>query len=118
MDFVAFPLTFGARGWIARSADRVRCVAQLVKMMLATSQSGWRGSTQFGMREVFAQIGGKQLVPLAAIQQMNQVFEDLGIDWVRVAEIEAIPQEEKGIFSYRMKIVCADDKSDVQQIDF
>jgi hypothetical protein len=90
LDFLAFPVRIGGNGWLVRSRSPEESIVQVLRILVSTPQGGWPASAEFGMRDVLAGIGPKHGAWLAAIRQVNQTLEDLGIDWVRV---EAIARE-------------------------
>jgi hypothetical protein len=90
VDGIAFPVRIGRNGWLVRSHSPAESVIELLRIMVSTSQQGWRSLAAFGMRETLAVLGSKPGAQLTVIKQMNQTLAELGIDWVRV---EAIKQE-------------------------
>jgi hypothetical protein len=91
LDFIAFPLRIGANGWLVRSRSPEESLVQVLRILVSTPRGGWPGSAEFGMRDVFTGIGPEHGAWLAAVKQVNQTLEDLGIDWVRVETIAREP---------------------------
>ena len=71
-----------------RSDSPEESLVQVLRIIMSTPQGGWPGSASFGMRDVLAGPGARRGALLAAVTQLNQTLEDLGIDWVRVEAIE------------------------------
>jgi hypothetical protein len=101
LDFIAFPVRIGGNGWLVRSGSPEESVIGLLRMMVSTPQGGWPGSAAFGMRDILAGLGPMYGARLAAITQLNQTLENLGIDWVHVEAIE----REQGTTPYRLAYV-------------
>jgi hypothetical protein len=100
MEFMTFPIRVDRDGWLSRSTDRSAGLMQVLGVIAATERGGWRGSEQFGAQEILLEMQRSEGVRLVAIKQMNQALEDLGIDWVRVSDIEHEPSQVPGVFNY------------------
>jgi hypothetical protein len=88
LDFIAFPVRIGGNGWFVRSGSPEESLVQVLRIIMTTPEGGWPGSAAFGMRDILAGLGPMYGARLAAITQLNQTLENLGIDWVRVEAIE------------------------------
>src|SRR3712207_6759670 len=84
-------MRIGGNGWIVRSRSPEESIVQVLRILVSTPQGGWPASAEFGMRDILAGVGSMHGAWLAAVKQVNQTLEDLGIDWVRVAAIEREP---------------------------
>jgi hypothetical protein len=71
-----------------RSDSPEESLVQVLRIIMSTPQGGWPGSATFGMMDMLAGPGSMRGALLAAITQLNQTLENLGIDWVRVEAIE------------------------------
>jgi hypothetical protein len=91
LDGIAFPVRIGRNGWLVRSRSPGESIVQVLRIIVNTPQGGWRGSADFGMRDVLAGLEARHGARLAAITQINQTLVDLGIDWVHVEAIEREP---------------------------
>lgn len=89
MRFTDFPLALDRRGWLRQAANPEDALIKLLTAMVATPERGWTGSKTFGLRESLTALHTKEGARLTVIQQVNQSFQDLGIDWVKVTGIEA-----------------------------
>jgi hypothetical protein len=116
-DFIAFPVRIGQGGWLARSPTPEETVTKLLKIMITTPKKGWRGSSLFGLRELFADLGTKGGLQITAVKQINQALEDLGIEWVRVEKIEVVPPRESSISSYNIVLVYSGKGVEVHPVD-
>lgn len=104
MEFIAFPIRIDRNGWLVRAERPEDGVVQLFRLMAGTSRNGWPGSAEFGLRELLATIQSKHGARLTAIKQMNQVLLDLGINWVKVENIEPEPMDELGKMTYQLTL--------------
>ena len=104
MDFVAFPLRIGQRGSLERSVSPEESVVHLIQIMASTPERGWSGSSEFGLRDTLGGLLSRPGSRLTAIEQLNKALEDLGIDWVRVENIEIEPSNDFGKASYMVTL--------------
>jgi hypothetical protein len=86
---------------LVRSDSPEESLVQVLRIIMSTPQGGWPGSATFGMRDVLAGPGARRGALLAAVTQLNQTLEDLGIDWVRVEAIE----REQGTTPYSVAYI-------------
>ena len=101
-----------------RSSSPEESILQLLKIMASTSQRGWwRGSMKFGLRDTLAVMLSKHDARLDAIKQMNAAFEELGIDWVRVENIQFESSGVPDRLSYLLTLYYTGKGSDVQRLE-
>ncbi len=99
---------------MGRSAESL---AQLVAIMMGTPRRGWRGSSDFGLREMLVQLGMKRGVQLTAVKQMNRAFEDLGIEGVKVKSIElSVQSADRSESSFDLGVEYEDGRSEVLKV--
>jgi len=108
MDFVAFPFRVGDKGRLVRSSGPEESVTQLLTIMGNTSTRGWSGSTKFGLRETLLAMRSNRDRHLAAIRELNELLQELGIFWVRVENIQPVASEEFYEMSYEVKLSYGD----------
>jgi hypothetical protein len=117
MDFIAFPIHTGARGWLARSNSPEESILQLLKIMASTPQRGWRSSEEFGLRDTLAAMLSKHDARLAAIKQVNAALEELGIDWVSVENIQFELSDVSHRLSYIMTLSYVGKGSELHRLE-
>jgi hypothetical protein len=117
LDWIAFPVRIERHGWLARSHSPAESIVQMLKIMVSTTQGGWRGAAEFGMRDILAGLGSRHGARLAAIKHMNQTLADLGIDWVRVEAIEREPATTSYSAAYLFTLSFAGKGTEAHRIE-
>jgi hypothetical protein len=108
MDFVAFPFRVGAKGRLVRSSGPEESVSRLLTIMGNTSTRGWSASTKFGLRETLLAMRSNRDRHLAAIRELNELLQELGILWMRIDNIEPVASKESNEMSYELKFSYGD----------
>jgi hypothetical protein len=117
VDGIAFPVRIGRNGWLVRSHSPAESVIELLRIMVNTSQQGWRSLAAFGMREMLAVLGSKPGAQLTVIKQMNQTLAELGIDWVRVEAIQSEQTTEPYSLAYIFTLVYPGKGTETHRIE-
>ena len=107
MRFTDSPLRLEKNGWLAQAASPEEAIIKLLNIMATTPENGWYGSKSFGLREALANIRAKEGTRIAVLQRLNQSLLELGIDWVKVAQIEPEPGGEFGSQNYLFTLAYA-----------
>lgn len=117
MEYLRSPIRIGPKGRLARVGRSAESLAQLVAIMMGTPRRGWRGSSDFGLREMLVQLGMKRGVQLTAVKQMNRAFEDLGIEGVKVKSIElSVQSADRSESSFDLGVEYEDGRSEVLKV--
>jgi hypothetical protein len=117
MEFITFPIRVDGNGGLTRAKDRSAGLMQVLGVIAGTQRAGWRGSEHFGARDILLDLQRRADVRLIAIKQINRALDDLGIDWVRVSDIEREPSAEPGVFSYLFTLSYPGRGEEVQRLN-
>lgn len=118
MQLVDFPVRIDRTGKLVRADNSCRSVDKLLAIMLNTSQTGWPGVAGFGVRDALVEFEYKRdTTRKLAIKQINEAFENLGIDWARVEAIEREPAKTSGKSIYIFKVSFSKNEAEDRRVE-
>jgi hypothetical protein len=109
MSFIAFPLRL-ENNFLGRT-DEVQAVITLMKLMAATPGGSWKGSRNFGVRDIFESARTNPNAARDAAERMNRALSDLYITSYRVASILKEAPSSPDVDTYVVKLVSTADES-------
>ena len=109
MSFIAFPLRL--ENDFLRRTDEVQAVITLIRLMAATPGGSWKGSSNFGVRDIFEGARTNPNAARDAAERMNRALSDLYITSYRVGSILKEAPSSPDVDSYVVKLVSSVDES-------
>jgi len=116
MAFIGYPIRLQTDGWLHRTESAADAIVQLLGVMVRTPQAGWYGSANFGLRDMLETLQTKPATRLTVIKQINQELQDLGLDWVKVSQIEEEVDSRTGNAAFLFTLVYANQGTQVHRI--
>jgi hypothetical protein len=109
MSLIAFPLRFHS-GFLRRTGE-AESIAALLRLMAGTPGGSWRGSPNFGVRDMFERSRTQPDVPKIVTERINRALIDLGITSYRVENIVKELSSNRDVDSYAVTIASTVDGS-------
>jgi hypothetical protein len=107
---LAFPMRLQSNGLLQRQ-DAMTSVIALLQVMARTPAGSWAGCPEFGLRDLFE--GGRQRIEVGrvAMDRINSVFAELGLDQYTVSDVSRELSAHQDIDTYAITInnVAADE---------
>ena len=109
-ETLAFPLTIGPDGRLART-DRVSSLVAVLGAMAASPASSWAHAPWFGLQEVFAGANVALEQQPALADALNRGLDGLGIGWARVEAVTVPRGHAPGERRFELTLKLADGRS-------
>lgn len=95
METLALPLRVRPDGRLQKT-DPVSSVLSVIRAMAASPASTWAHAPWFGLQELFGQVNPRLENHPALADALNRALAELGVGWIRVAEVKLSRPEAAG----------------------
>ena len=103
MQSLAFPMRLQSNGFLQRQ-DALTSVIALLQVMARTPAGSWAGCPEFGLRDLFESSRQRIDVGRVAMDRINLVFADLGLDQYQVSDVSRELSAQRDIDTYAITI--------------